>query len=81
MNICLVISQLKLYVHITHFFFHYCYNLIVGFILLFGKNQMKPKPKHHINLSVLSFKRKFVSRICALIKLECLLVAHLRLQL
>lgn len=39
------------------------------------------KPKHHNNISVLLFKRKFVSRICALIKLECLLVAHLFLKL
>lgn len=76
MNICLVISQLKLYVHTANFF-HYGYNSIVG--ITFEKT--KPKSKHHINLSVLLFKRKFVSRICALIKLECLLVAHLLPQL
>lgn len=49
MNIFLVISQLKLYVDIVQFFFfHYCYNLIVGltFTLWEKSNQTKTKTPH-----------------------------------
>lgn len=46
MNICLLISQLKLHVHIPQFFFHYFYNLIVGFTFTLWK---KIKPNQNQN--------------------------------